>query len=339
MKRLITVKRANSIIDGFSKARVLVLGDLIMDHFIWGKVRRISPEAPVPVVDVTRETVLLGGSANVVNNIQSLGGRSLVSGVVGRDGDGRRLVKMLEDKAIKTSGIVVDPKRPTTVKTRVIAHSQQVVRFDRESRLKVGPSVISGVYGYVKKALRTASLVLISDYGKGLVSKEFVETVMALAIRAGKPVVVDPKGENFDYYTGATLVTPNNVEASLASGIEIEDEQGLKRAGEILLNKLGSEALLITRGEHGMSLFLAGSDNYINIPTVAREVYDVSGAGDTVVSVLALALASGAGFKEAAVLANLAAGVVVGKVGTATLTPIELREALNRSLKAKVRPL
>jgi D-beta-D-heptose 7-phosphate kinase/D-beta-D-heptose 1-phosphate adenosyltransferase len=331
MRRLLGITRARSIIEGFKKVRILVIGDLIMDHFIWGNVKRISPEAPVPVVEVTRETTLLGGSANVVNNISTLGGGCLVAGVVGNDGDGRRLVKTLGERGISTDGIVADPRRPTTTKARVIAHSQQVVRFDRENNLSVGPTVRAKVIGYVKKAIRKADLVVISDYSKGLVTRELMEEIMELSGRLKKPVVVDPKVEHIDYYRGATLVTPNNLEASLASGTEIEDEESLKRAGEILLKRLSSKALLITRGEHGMSLFEAASETHI--PTVAREVYDVSGAGDTVNGVMSLVLATGAGFKEAAVLANLAAGIVVGKVGTATVSPEELLEAVSFSLK------
>lgn len=331
MRRLVSIKRAGSIIGGFKKARILVVGDLIMDHFIWGAVKRISPEAPVPVVDVSRETILLGGSANVVNNINTLGGRCLVAGVVGKDADGRKLLSTLRQRGISTEGIVVDPKRPTTIKTRVIAHSQQVVRFDREKRVGIGSRVRDKVFAYIKEAVGKADLVVIADYSKGLISEELLEDVMELSGRYKKPIVVDPKVEHFDYYTGATLVTPNNYEAGLASGIEIEDERSLKRAGEALRDRLLCEALLITRGEHGMSLF--EEDSEIHIPTVAKEVYDVSGAGDTVVGVMALALATGASFKEAAVLANFAAGIVVGKVGTATVSPGELLEAVQSKLK------
>ncbi len=331
MRRYLNPKRANVIIARFSSARVLVIGDLIMDHFIWGKVRRISPEAPVPVVEVTSESLLLGGSANVVNNIHSLGGRSLVTGIIGRDDDGKKLIGALKEKSIPTEGIIVDAKRPTTIKTRVIAHSQQVVRFDRERKDKIGPESTAKVVGYIKKAIKSADLVVISDYAKGLVTKTLVEETNDACRKAGRLIAVDPKVEHFDYYKGVTIVTPNNLEASLASGIEIENGESLHRAGEALFNKLGCQALLITRGENGMSLFEANSETHI--PTVAKEVFDVSGAGDTVIGTLALSLASGASFKEAAVLANFAAGVVVGKVGTATLSPKELMEAVTAGLK------
>jgi D-beta-D-heptose 7-phosphate kinase/D-beta-D-heptose 1-phosphate adenosyltransferase len=331
MRRIVGTKRASTIIEGFKKARILVIGDLIMDHFIWGDVKRISPEAPVPVVDVSKETILLGGSANVVNNINTLGGRCLVAGIVGKDEDGRKLVNRLRERGISTGGIVVDPRRLTTIKTRVIAHSQQVVRFDRENRLGISHRVRERVFSYIEQAVRKASLVVVSDYSKGLISEELMEVVMEITGRLKRPLVVDPAVEHFDYYSGATLVTPNNKEAGLASGIEIKDTESLKRTGEILRARLCCEALLITRGEHGMSLFEADSETHI--PTVAKEVYDVSGAGDTVVGVMSLSLAAGASFKEAAVLANLAAGIVVGKVGTATVRPAELLQAVQLSLK------
>ncbi|MEE9614111.1 MAG: D-glycero-beta-D-manno-heptose-7-phosphate kinase [Thermodesulfobacteriota bacterium] len=331
MRKLLNIKRAGALVRRFKKARVLVIGDLIVDHFIWGKVGRISPEAPVPVVEVTDESILLGGSANVAGNINSLGGVCAVVGVVGGDGNGRRLVKKLKAGGMATGGVVVDPRRPTTIKTRVIAHSQQVVRFDRESKKTLGPAVTKKVLSHIKKAVRSTDVVLISDYSKGLVTKDLVGEVVGLSRRLKKPVVVDPKVEHFDYYSGVTAITPNNREASLASAIEIADGRSLKRAGKALMDRVDCEALLITRGEHGMSLFENGSETHI--PTVAREVFDVSGAGDTVIGVFALALASGASFKEAAVLANFAAGVVVGKVGTATVGPSELLEAVTEGLK------
>ncbi len=334
MKRYLSIKRASSIIEKFKKTRVLVIGDLIMDHFIWGKVRRISPEAPVPVVEVTSESLMLGGSANVVNNIHSLGGISFVTGVVGRDEDGKKLIKALKEKGISADGIIPDTRRPTTIKTRVIAHSQQVVRFDREKKERLEGDSTDRVLNYIRKAVKSADIVVISDYAKGLITEGLVEETRDMCRRLKKPVAVDPKVEHFDYYKGVTIVTPNNLEASMASGVEIVDDASLHRAGEVLFNRLGCEALLITRGENGMSLFEPNSETHI--PTVAREVFDVSGAGDTVIGVLALALGSGASFKEASVIANFAAGVVVGKVGTATLTTKELMEAISTGLKAGI---
>ncbi|MBI5238198.1 MAG: D-glycero-beta-D-manno-heptose-7-phosphate kinase [Deltaproteobacteria bacterium] len=335
MRRYISIKRASALIKGFKSAKVLVIGDLIMDHFIWGKVKRISPEAPVPVVEVTSESLMLGGSANVVNNISSLGGRSFVTGVVGEDADGRNLLRLLREKGIPCSGIVIDRKRPTTIKTRVIAHSQQVVRFDREKKDGIEQDTAKKVLNCITRAARAADVVIISDYAKGLISSPLVEETVRECRRFGKPLLIDPKVEHFDYYKGAAMVTPNNIEAALASGVDIDGPDSLKKAGETLLKRLGCEALLITRGERGMSLFEAfdADSRQTDIPTVAQEVFDVSGAGDTVIAVLALAMASDASYKEAAVLANFAAGVVVGKIGTAALTEDELMSAVTAGLK------
>jgi len=336
MKSIIKHKRAVAILNNFKKAAVLVIGDLVMDHFVWGKVRRISPEAPVPVVEVSSESFMLGGAANVVNNIHSLGGKVLVCGVVGRDEMGKKLVHELRLKGISSDGVIVEDGRPTSVKTRVIAHSQQVVRFDREKKEKVHLDTVKTIMDYVSEKINSFDSIIISDYAKGVISEELVEEVIALAKKKDKPIAVDPKVSHFDFYKYATIVTPNNDEASMASGIEIENEAGLLRAGEVLLNKLGSDAVLITRGEHGMSLF-ENNGEITHIPTVAKEVYDVSGAGDTVIGTVALSMASGASLKEAAVISNFAAGIVVGKIGTATVTPKELKDAVDNGLAEKRR--
>lgn len=331
MKTILKHKRGVQIINNFRKASVLVIGDLVMDHFIWGKVRRISPEAPVPVVEVNSESLMLGGAANVVNNIHSLGGKVLVCGVIGRDDMGKNLVHELKLKGISSDGVIAEAGRPTSVKTRIIAHSQQVVRFDREKKDKIHLDTIKAIIDYVKGKISSVDTIVISDYAKGVLSEELVEEIITIAKKRNKPVAVDPKVSHFDYYKYATIVTPNNDEASQASGIDIESESSLLRAGEVLLNKLGSDAVLITRGEHGMSLFESNGE-ITHIPTVAKEVYDVSGAGDTVIGTVALAIASGASFKEAAVISNFAAGIVVGKVGTATVAPGELKGALKDGL-------
>ena len=336
MKSIIKHKRAVAILNNFKKASVLVIGDLVMDHFVWGKVRRISPEAPVPVVEVSSESFMLGGAANVVNNIHSLGGKVLVCGVVGRDEMGKKLVHELRLKGISSDGVIVEDGRPTSVKTRVIAHSQQVVRFDREKKEKVHLDTVKTIMDYVSEKINSFDSIIISDYAKGVISEELVEEVIALAKKKDKPIAVDPKVGHFDFYKYATIVTPNNDEASKASGIEIENEAGLLRAGEVLLNKLGSDAVLITKGEHGMSLF-ENNGEITHIPTVAKEVYDVSGAGDTVIGTVALSMASGASLKEAAVISNFAAGIVVGKIGTATVTPKELKDAVDNGLAEKRR--
>jgi len=328
MNTFIEKEEAHAIIDRFGDARLLVVGDLIMDHFIWGKVKRISPEAPIPVVEVDSENLLLGGAANVAHNISSLGGKVAVSGVVGKDSDGRKLVRELKKRRVGTEGVIVEEGRPTTIKTRIIAHSQQVVRFDRERGGGIEETVTGAAYDYLEGAVDEVDVVVISDYAKGFLTRELVRKVIALANKRGKPVVVDPKVNHIGHYKGAAIMTPNNNEASQASGTEIVDEASLLKAGRSLLRSSGCGAVLITRGEHGMSLFEKGK-KVCHIPTVAREVYDVSGAGDTVVANLALALAAGAGFRAAAALANYAAGIVVSKVGTAVVGADELRRVID----------
>ena len=334
MRSILKYNRGIEILGNFKKGTVLVIGDLVMDHFIWGKVRRISPEAPVPVVEINSESLMLGGAANVVNNIHSLGGRVLVCGVIGKDDAGKKLVHELKQKGIPSDGVIVEGDRPTSVKTRIIAHSQQVVRFDREKRDKIHLDAMKAIIDHTKKKIGSVDAIVISDYAKGVISEELVEEVINIARKNNKPVAVDPKVSHFDFYKNVSIITPNNDEASQASGIDIEDDASLLRAGEVLLNKLGSDAILITRGEHGMSLF-ENNGGITHIPTVAKEVYDVSGAGDTVIGTVALAIASGASFKEAAVISNFAAGIVVGKVGTATVTPEELKKAVENGLGAK----
>ncbi|MFQ5428132.1 MAG: D-glycero-beta-D-manno-heptose-7-phosphate kinase [Thermodesulfobacteriota bacterium] len=326
MLRYMTIERARELIKAFPTVRVFVIGDLIMDHFLWGKVRRISPEAPVPVVEVEREDLMLGGAANVAHNISRLGGGVSITGVIGKDDDGRKFLRALKKKSIPQTGIIVDPERPTTTKTRIIAHNQQVVRYDREKKNGLKSAVTKDVLSYIKEAVTEAHVVVVSDYAKGLISEGLMKKIVSLSAKKKKPLVVDPKVEHLDYYRGADIITPNNLEAGRGAGLEIKDARTLKKVGKRLKERLSSRALLITRGEHGMSLF--ENDSETHIPTVAKEVYDVSGAGDTVVGVLALALAAGADFKEAAVLANFAAGVVVGKLGTATLTGQELFRAV-----------
>lgn len=314
-------------IDRFSGTTVLVVGDLMLDQFIWGRVTRISPEAPVPVVDISDESLMLGGAANVLNNIISLGGRAHICGVVGHDEMGRRLVHELRLLSVETSGVIVDESRPTTIKTRVIAHNQQVVRFDRESKGEIDSGTERLILAYVKKEAENISGIIVSDYAKGVVTKRLVKGLVKLADERGIPIMADPKVSHFDYYRGVTVVTPNNLEASQASGIEIVDGTSLAAAGRKLIERLKGRAVLITRGEHGMSLFETDKDT-VHIPTVAKEVYDVTGAGDTVIAAFTLAVAAGAGLGEAAVLANHAAGIVVGEVGTATVKPEQLVKAI-----------
>lgn len=325
------IKRFNSCIDRFSSTRILVVGDIVLDHYIWGKVSRISPEAPVPVVNVTKESLLLGGATNVVQNIHALGGSVSVCGVIGTDEAGRQLQRLLHSQKISTDGLIIESTRPTTIKTRIIAHSQQVVRFDREIKDRIEKDTHKNVFEFVKRQIASGlDAIVISDYCKGVVTKELVKDIVRLAKKNRVIVSVDPKVSHFGMYSGATILTPNANEAAIGSKIEIEDEQSLLRAGKLLLKNLHCAAVLITRGEHGMSLFEQGG-KVTHIPTVARNVYDVTGAGDTVISALTLAMAAGASMLDAARISNYAAGIVVGIVGTATVRSEELKESIVHS--------
>ncbi len=307
----------------FPKCKVMVLGDLMLDRFIWGSVHRISPEAPVPVVEIKTETTCLGGAANVSANIRSLGGIPVTLGIIGRDLEGERLRQEFVSLGATVTGLVEDPARATTVKTRIIAHHQQVCRTDREDKSPLSSAILEKVVGQFKRLLPRVSGVVVSDYAKGLISPALLREILPLAKKAAKFVCVDPKMQNFAAYRPATVITPNTAEAERASGITISSNRDLVRAGRKLMEQTGTRHLLVTRGEQGMALF-QGSAPVRYIPTVAREVFDVTGAGDTVISTLALGLVSGLSILEAAVVSNIAAGIVVGKLGTASATPDEL---------------
>ena len=313
----------------FSKVNILVVGDIMMDRFIWGRVSRISPEAPVPVVAVEKETFLLGGAANVVNNIHALGGNVTLCGVVGDDEMGQKIVQKLSEMKIGPQGIFVEQGRQTSTKTRVIAHQQQLVRIDRETTDHPRPLTSKNISEFLRKDIEGFDGIILSDYGKGLLTRELIRTTIRKAREMKKLVMVDPKIKNFFCYKGATVVTPNAAEASAASSILIHDPMSLERAGRILLKKLGCKVLVITRGEEGMAVFEPLQDPFL-VPTVAREVFDVTGAGDTVIGAMALALGAGAGVIEAAKLANYAAGIAVGKIGTATVSQEELIKVIRK---------
>lgn len=321
--------RFKKIISKFQDAKILVIGDLMLDEFLWGDVSRISPEAPVPVVRVRSESFMPGGAANVVNNIHALGGTVHVAGVVGTDERGRVLTDELEKKGLDVAGIVLDDERPTTLKTRVIAHHQQVVRIDKENSGELSDRVIDQIIDYVREVIDDMDAIIIEDYGKGVIAPRVLQGVLRLAKRHKKIVTVDPKEEHFHYYKGVTAITPNHYEAAKAMGMKIKDEDSLVKIGGALLSKLKCEAALMTLGENGMQLF-EKSGRVTHIPTVAQDVFDVSGAGDTVIGAFTLALAAGAGMTEAAHISNFAAGIVVGKVGIAVVTQEELTRAISR---------
>jgi len=319
------------IVGRFEGRRVLVLGDLMLDHYLWGHCERISPEAPVPVVEVQRETSSLGGAGNVAANLTALGGEPVLVGLVGDDERAQKLFDAFAARGVDTRSIVRDPSRPTTMKTRIIAHSQQVVRADWESRADADGPALDGLLGVLERELPRCHGLVVSDYGKGVITRLVLEKAIGLARARRIPVAVDPKESHIDAYKGVSILTPNQLEAGWVMGQRITDEASLMSVGWGLQKRLDAECALITRGAEGMSLF-EKTGRYTHLPTVAREVFDVTGAGDTVVSVVALALAAGADYPEACYLANHAAGVVIREVGTATCSPAQLKASLAGAL-------
>ena len=314
------------IVSKFDKAKVLVIGDVMMDEYIYGDVSRVSPEAPVPVVKVMKETFIPGGAANVVRNINSLGGKVYLVGTIGDDSLGKRLKKTLTKTGASTQGLIIDRSRPTTQKTRIIAHSQQVVRIDKERTESVASQIRKKLISALKRFINRVDIIIVSDYGKGIITSSILKGIFSLASKYGKRVIIDPKVGHFKDYRGATILTPNKNEARVALGGVLTEEESIHSIGKRLLKELNLKALLITKGAEGMSLFQKDK-KVINIPTIVQEVYDVTGAGDTVTAVLALGLAAGADFLSSAQIANFAAGIVVKEIGAATATKKEL---LNR---------
>ena len=325
----VSERRLGELIRRFAGVRVLVVGDLMLDRFVWGQVERISPEAPVPVVHVTREDERPGGAGNVVSNVTALGGRAAVCGMVGDDAAGQRLGAALHALGAATDGIVVSRHARTTQKTRIIAHQQQVVRLDHEAAPVRDGAGAHRVRELVLRGRARADVVVVSDYAKGVVGPELLAALAEAHGRSPFTWVVDPKRANFAHYRRASLMKPNRAEAAEAADIDIRDRASLRAAGARLLGRWEAEAVLISCGEEGMALFRRGG-GVQEFPTVGREVFDVTGAGDTVLATCALALGAGGALEEATVLANHAAGVVVGKIGTATLTVEELRAAIRR---------
>ncbi len=317
-------QRAEEIVNAMPDRKIAILGDVMLDEFVWGDVTRISPEAPVPVVDVRRQSVHLGGAANVLANAVSLGAQACVIGVIGNDAAGERLQEgVREASRLQRDGfLVVANGRPSTTKTRIIAHSQLVVRADREERTPINGHIEAQILENLKEAIADADAFVVSDYDKGVVTERILNEVLKLAYER-IPVLIDPKIRNFPYYRPASLITPNHHEALRMTGLEEDSDAGLHRAAQLIRERLNCDAVLITRGDRGIML-LEGNGDPVFVGTTAREVYDVTGAGDTVIATLAAALAAGATMSEAATLANHAAGVVVGKVGTAAASANEL---------------
>ncbi len=321
----------SAIVERFSHVNLLVVGDLMLDRFIWGDVERLSPEAPVPVLRVVSEKSSLGGAANVIHNVRSLGGRVTACGIVGRDEAGKGVIAALKKIGASTAGVIVDPGFQTIEKSRIIAspHHQQIVRLDRESDQSVRAPTLKKMRAFVAAKASRFNVIVVSDYGKGTIHQMSSWLGWRIPpVRHKTICIVDPKKENYERYRYPTLITPNKSEASEASGIQISDERSLLAAGKKLMRKWRAQAVLITRGAEGMSLFRSGL-SVKHFPTEPRDVFEVTGAGDTVVAVCALALAAGSDFAEAAVLANIAAGFVGDEVGTVAV-PIE---RLKRSIE------
>jgi rfaE bifunctional protein kinase chain/domain len=314
-------QRAKSLVQMFKGKKIIVLGDLMLDKYIWGSVSRISPEAPVPIVEVHKDTSCLGGAGNVCQNLRTLGAQPLLVGVVGNDENGHWIRDNLSD----CRGIFIDPNRPTTVKTRIIAHHQQVVRVDQERKSPISAESRDQILALL--AREKCQGLLLSDYNKGVLTESLMAKVLAFTKAKKIPVFVDPKVENFGFFTPVTLLTPNHFEAEKIVQHECRTHLQVEKAGYEILSRIESQFLILKRGEQGMTVFERGQKPF-HIPTTAKEVFDVTGAGDTVIAAASLALLAGASIREAAILANAAAGIVVGKIGTATLTPAELLAAL-----------
>ena len=318
-------------IDRFSEAKIAILGDIIMDEYIWGDVSRISPEAPVPVLDVERETKLLGGAANVVRNMGALGAEAILCGIVGDDAMGLKILSELAHMGLRSDGVVIENGRPTSIKTRVVARNQQIVRYDRESRADISAESVKKMLDFAESAFPQINAVVISDYGKGVIRGPLMKGLRDLlgtpSMNPNMVMTVDPKTGNFEHYRGVDVITPNHHEAGLFCGFKIVDETTLKKAGRKMLDALNCRSVLITQGKDGMTLFEREGE-ITHIPTVAKKVFDVTGAGDTVISAISLGLAVGMDLKAAAYIANIAAGIVVGEVGASAATAEEVKKAI-----------
>jgi D-glycero-beta-D-manno-heptose-7-phosphate kinase len=325
-------ERIETILETIGKAKVLILGDIMLDEYLLGSVNRISPEAPVPVVEITSSRILLGGSANVAANIKALGDEPILLGTVGEDDASIKLTQLLKQKGISSEFCLNDTSRQTTIKTRILAHNQQVVRADRENRHELGDDIETKVYKRFLSVSDEIAAVIISDYGKGVVTASLLEKVIKVCEEKNIFIGVDPNESRFANYRKVSLITPNHHEAGFAYGRRIVSEQDLYEVGNGLLKQLSAKSILITRGKDGMSLFQTGEDA-THIPTFARQVFDVTGAGDTVIATFVSAVCAGANLAEAALVSNAGAGLIVGEVGTASVSKAELIKELMRNIK------
>lgn len=319
------------IIDNFSKKRVLIVGDLMLDEYKFGVSTRLSPEAPVPVVEIEKVSYVPGGAANAAFNVRSLGDETILLGIVGNDDNGKKLVSILKKSGINTDGVIIDRKRPTTLKTRIVSGGQQVVRVDYESCEKIPKLGERRIIGYVMKNIKKADIVLISDYNKGVLTSDLVKRIIRLARENGKKVIADPKTDDFSKYSGATVVTPNLKETEAALKLKVDNLSKMFQFAKMLLAHINSEAVLITMSENGMC-FAQKNIGSFQLPAPKTNVVDISGAGDTAIATFALCLAAGATMKEAALISSFACGITIGKMGTATATKGELVKAIRDNL-------
>ncbi|MCX8051303.1 MAG: D-glycero-beta-D-manno-heptose-7-phosphate kinase [Chlorobi bacterium] len=324
----VSVERCRQWLHELPSKRIAVVGDLMLDHYYIGSVSRISPEAPVPVVELERETYRLGGAANVAHNLRMLGCQVVLCGVVGDDSSGAELLELADELGIETSGIVQEHPRPTTVKTRVIGNNQQLLRLDREQRLPIADDSAERILSALDRA-DTVAAVILEDYNKGVLTPALIERVVAWAQQRGIPVLVDPKTENFFAYRGVTVFKPNQKEAQHALGVRLDSDESIVSAGIELIERLTAEYVLVTLGARGMML-VERNGQYRHIPSEARHVADVSGAGDTVIATLAAMMVTGATIVQAAVLASIAAGVVCGEPGVVPITAAGLLAAIEQ---------
>lgn len=319
-------QRLLKILENFRNKKILVVGDIMLDKYIWGEVSRISPEAPVQVVHVQKETYAPGGAANVASNAAALDGNVFMSGIAGNDEAKVRLIQELKNKEINTDGILTDSDKPTTQKVRIVGRSQQLLRVDYEKKEHIHKDIEDSLIKFLKKTIKEIDVVVISDYAKGVITPKFCDALIQASKENNKPVIVDPKPKHLNLYSSVTLITPNNAEASEMAGMDDGSDEATIKIGNKLMKYLNTN-VLITRGEKGMSLF-EKNGKITHIPAKAREVYSLIGAGDTVIATLALAIASNANFEEAAVLANIAAGIKVGKIGTASVSFEEIKKGI-----------
>jgi len=324
----ISKKRFHELLDSIEGAKIAVIGDLMLDHYLWGTVGRISPEAPVPIVDIIEESHRLGGAANVGNNIEELGGIPILIGVVGDDNSGNILLDRMQKRNFDTEGIIIDDARPTSVKTRVIAHNQHVVRTDREIKDDISEETIDRIMSIFRKKIGEVDGIILQDYNKGVLCKKLIEEIIRETKKWQRIITVDPKFNNFFEFKDINMFKPNKKEAEAALGFKIDSEERLKIAGNVIKQRLNCRNVLITRGEKGMSLF-DDDGRVINVETKAREVHDVSGAGDTVISTITMILVAGGDVLEAATIANYAAGVVCGDVGIAPIKRDQLIQSFS----------